>query len=286
MQQHDAVGGEEARGGAEEGGELRQADVLEHADGDDVVELALDLAVVLEAEAHPVGEAGGGGALGGDPVLLAREGDAGDVGAGDAGEVERHAAPAAADVEDAGAGADEELGGDQALLGELGLVERHAGVFEEGAGILHVAVEKEPVEPFVEVVVMGDVGAGGLEADGADHRGVGDAAPEVEALGGRGGELGARVVLGERDEVVDVALLDDDAAVHVHLGEGEAGIEEDAADRAGVGEAERKRAAAAVAIGLLVAGWVDDAEASAGDLIAENGVEGFFEHSFRHAIGR
>ena len=116
-----------------------------------------DLAVVLQAEAHPVGEPGGRGALGGDAVLLLAEGDAGDVGAADAGEVERHAAPAAADVEDAGAGADQELGGDQPLLGELGLVERHAGALEEGAGILHVAVEEEPVEPLVEVVVVGDV---------------------------------------------------------------------------------------------------------------------------------
>ena len=98
----------------------------------------------------------------------------------DPGEVERHAAPAAADVEDAGAGADEELGGDQALLGELGLVERHVGALEEGAGILHVAVEEEPVEPLVEVVVVGDVGARRLEADGAQHRRVGDAAAEVE----------------------------------------------------------------------------------------------------------
>ena len=43
--------------------------------------LALDLAVVLQAEADAVGEAGGGGALGGDAVLLLGEGDAGDVGA-------------------------------------------------------------------------------------------------------------------------------------------------------------------------------------------------------------
>ena len=192
VEQHDAVGGEEAVGGAEEGRVLRQADVLEHADGDDVVEAALDLAVVLDAEAHAVGEAGGGGALGGDAVLLLGEGDAGDVGAGDAGEVERHAAPAAADVEDAGAGADEELGGDQALLGELGLVERHVGVLEEGAGILHVAVEEEPVEPLVEVVVVGDVGARRLEADGAQDRRVGDAAPEVVDPGEGGGDLGAQ----------------------------------------------------------------------------------------------
>ena len=36
--------------------------------------LPSDLAVVLQAEAHPVGEAGGGGALGGDAVLLLARG--------------------------------------------------------------------------------------------------------------------------------------------------------------------------------------------------------------------
>ena len=250
MQQHHAVGGEQAADGAEEGGELRQADVLEHADRDDVVELALDLAVVLQAEAHAVGEAGGGGALGGDAVLLLGEGDAGDVGAADAREVERHAAPAAADVEDAGAGADEELGGDQALLGELGLVERHVGALEEGAGVLHVAVEEEPVEPLVEVVVVRDVGAGGLEADGAQDRRVGDAAADVEDLGAGGGDLGAGVGLGERDQLVDVAGLDDEPAVHVHLGDREGRVEQDGAQRAGVGDAERQRRAGAVAVGF------------------------------------
>ena len=70
VQQHDAVAGEQAADGAEEGGELRQADMLEHADGDDVVEGPLDLAIVLEAEPHPVGEAGRGRAGGGDAVLL------------------------------------------------------------------------------------------------------------------------------------------------------------------------------------------------------------------------
>ena len=95
-----------------------------------------------------------------------------------------------------------------------------------------------------------------------------------------GGDLGAQVGLGEQDEFEDVALLDDDAAVHVHLGEGEAGIEEHAAQRAGVGEAERERRAGAVTVGLLAAGGVGDAKASGGDPIAEDGVEGVLEHSF------
>ena len=77
--------------------------MLEHADRDDVVEGVGDLAVVLEAEAHPVGEARGLGPRLGDAELLLAEGDADDLGAADPREVERHAAPAAADVEDPGA---------------------------------------------------------------------------------------------------------------------------------------------------------------------------------------
>ena len=44
------------------------------------------------------------------------------------------------------------------------------GMLEVGAGVLHVAVEEEAVEPLVEVVVVGDVGARRLEADGAQER--------------------------------------------------------------------------------------------------------------------
>ena len=42
---------------AEVGGVVVDADVLEHADRDDAIEAALDLAVVLELEAHGAGEA-------------------------------------------------------------------------------------------------------------------------------------------------------------------------------------------------------------------------------------
>ena len=207
------------------------------------------LAVVLQPEADAVGEAGGFGALGGDAVLLLAEGDAGDVGAADPREVERHAAPAAADVEDARAGADQQLGGDQPLLGELRLVERHVGALEVGAGILHVAVEEEPVEPLVEVVVVRDVGARRLDADGAEDRRGGDAAAQVLHPGAGGGELRAGVGLGQRDQVVDVAFVEEEAAVHVHLGGRELGVEQHRPQRAGIGEAERERRAAAVAVG-------------------------------------
>lgn len=43
------------------------------------------------------------------------------------------------------------------LLGQLGLFQRHFGVGEIGAGILHVLVEEEPVEVARKVVVTLDV---------------------------------------------------------------------------------------------------------------------------------
>ena len=96
-------------------------------------------------------------------MLLLRQRDAGDVGAGDLGEIEPEPAPAAADVEHASDRArSQQLGGEMPLLGELRVVERLSGVLEIGAAILPVGVEEERVEPAVEIVVMRDVAARAL----------------------------------------------------------------------------------------------------------------------------
>ena len=101
-----------------------RADVLEHADGDDAVELAVDLAVVLQGKAHAALEPLLARARAGDAELLGRQRDAQHVGgAADLLQVERQAAPAGADVEHAAVGLDQQLGGDQPLLGELRLLE-------------------------------------------------------------------------------------------------------------------------------------------------------------------
>jgi hypothetical protein len=76
---------------------------------------------------------------------------------GDGGKVERHAAPAAADLEHALAGLEQELGRDVALLGGLRLLERLVAGGEVGAGILHVPVEPQAVEGVAEVVMVRDV---------------------------------------------------------------------------------------------------------------------------------
>ena len=79
------------------------------------------------------------------------------VDVGDAVEVERRAAPAAADVEHPLAGLQRELGGDVRLLVRLRLLEAVGGVGEVGAAILQVVVEEEAVEVVAEVVMMRDV---------------------------------------------------------------------------------------------------------------------------------
>src|SRR3546814_7944748 len=73
--------------------------MLEHADRDDAVELPGEGAIIDKLELHPVGNARLGGAALGHGELLLRQGDAQHVHIGDAVEVERKPAPAAADVE-------------------------------------------------------------------------------------------------------------------------------------------------------------------------------------------
>ena len=127
--------------------------MLEHADRDDAVEAALDLAIVLELEVHRAAS----------PSLAARSRETLSCSllsvtpvtsqCGGLGEVEAEPAPARADVEHPLAGLDGKLGGEVALLGELGLLEVRA-LGEVGAGILPVAIEEEVVDGAVDVVVV------------------------------------------------------------------------------------------------------------------------------------
>ena len=131
--------------------------MLEHADRDDAVEVAGDLAIVLELEVHRAGEAFLGGALLRDLELLGAERDAGHVAVGRLGEIEPEPAPARADVEHALAGLDGELGRDVALLGELRRIEVVVLGLEVAAGILPVAIEEQVVDGAIDVVVVGHV---------------------------------------------------------------------------------------------------------------------------------
>ena len=117
--------------------DLVGADVLDHPDrGDRVVALAgrAEIAVVRDADLHPVLEAGLGHAPARQLGLGGGERDADRLDPVVGGRVDHEAAPAAADVEHALALPQRELPADQLALGRLRLLERRAGVAAAGGG--------------------------------------------------------------------------------------------------------------------------------------------------------
>ena len=120
--------------------------MLEHADRDDPVELPFELAIIDQLELDMVGDAGLLGALAGDLQLLFRQGDAEHVDAGDLVQVERHAAPAAADVEHALARLQVRAWRRCAPSCRPAPARGCCRVGEIGAAVLQVVVEEELVE--------------------------------------------------------------------------------------------------------------------------------------------
>ena len=104
MQERDAIVGEKLRALAEKGVVESDADMFEHADRHDAIESALDVAIIDQPEIRVLGQAALERAVLRALELFLRQRDAGDVRAGDLGEIKRKAAPAAADVEHFGAG--------------------------------------------------------------------------------------------------------------------------------------------------------------------------------------
>src|SRR3546814_247903 len=100
-----AAGGQQRRQRREVRIDAGLADVLGHADRGDGLEIpAGEVAVVLEPDLDPVGEAGLFDALAGELDLLSADGDPDDVDAVLAGGVDRHRSPPAADIEQPHAG--------------------------------------------------------------------------------------------------------------------------------------------------------------------------------------
>ncbi len=111
------------------------------------------------------------------------------------------------------------LGRDMALFLELRLFQRLVTVFEIGAGILHVLVEKEAKQLFVEVVVMGHVALCGIGQNAALELAIQDTFAGFESGGRRDEILFAAIEFRDHQQVVNVAFLDHQLAVHVKLGE-------------------------------------------------------------------
>ena len=272
----DGAGAEVFADGAEEAAVMGDADMLEHADGDDAVDRGVPVAVVHQFEADLVFEPGGAGAGAGLFELLGAEGDAGDAGAVVAGEGDGEAAPAGADVQHVEARAVEvELGGDVADFGGLSFLEGFAAGGEVGAGVGAVLVEEEGVEAAVEVVMVGDVAAGaagevellelaGGVAEGAHERVGWGAAAVVE------------VAHEEFEEVVKAAVGDFELAVHVEFAEIGAGVGDHAALGAAGAEGEGSGLAAVGRVGGAGVGAAvgfEDGEAAVAHHVAEAGFD-------------
>ena len=113
-----------------------------------------------------------------------------------------------------------------ALLGKLGILERAVVGLEIGAGILPVAVEEEIVELAREIVVMGDVVLGL-----ADRIVLVDALQHLAKAIGRLRDFRQGMRLGilhqDRKQIVDGALRQLEAAVHVAFAKVEVGVRRD-----------------------------------------------------------
>ena len=137
--------------------ELRQADVLEHADGADRVEATVDVAVVLDAELDTV-DPGRGRRAARVRRLVLRQRDADRLDAVMPRRVHHHAAPPTPDVEESHARPQPELAADEVVLRGLGLFERGGLVWPHRARVGHRRSEDEPVEVVRDVVVVRDGG--------------------------------------------------------------------------------------------------------------------------------
>ena len=249
MQDHHAVIAEKLGASPKKPLVETNADMLEHADRHDPVEPARNIAIVAEEKSRRsrqvlLRRAGVRGL-----PLFGRERDAGNVGACHLGEIEAKAAPARAYVEHAVVVSDQQLGGEVALLGELGIVERGVRRVEIGAAILPVGVEKEGIEPPVQIIVMSDIvsrAAAPIELP--------DAPAEIAQPPLQPGPARQHVGLIEQDfeRIRDRAVLDHKRAVHKGFAERQFRIEQDPALGPFAQEPYRHRWAGAVAAGKTV----------------------------------
>ena len=206
---------------------VAHADMLEHADGDDTVELLVHVAIVAQFEPDPVGQAHFEGPLVRQFPLFCRQGDALYLDILERGEIQRHTAPAAADIEDLVAGFQVHLGGDQPLLVALRRLECVVRAFEKSAGILHVPVEEEFVELVSQIVMMRDI-----LPRLADLVVLLEAPQPMrycpdEALNRVGLQIIAVYGI-EVEQVVEAAIFDGQARVHIRLTRGQLRFEKKA----------------------------------------------------------
>src|SRR5215467_1548580 len=262
MQHHDAVVGENAGAFLKERIIEADADMLEHADRDNTVECAGNVTVVERLEGGGALQLAFPGALARDCELLLRKRDAQGPGAADLRGIERKPAPAAADVKKPMSVFEEQLGGEVALLGELGVVEAVPRSFEIGAAVLAIRVKEERIEAAVEVVVVGDVAPRPAAPIALPHA----PPPETKQRKGCGPPWPGKLIRHNIDKLRDRPAIDHEGAVHVGFAKLEVGIEQHRALGARGDETYRDRRAAAVAERICCTSGCGHLQIAAGDM--------------------
>ncbi len=206
----DAVVGEQVMDAREVERQVLAADVLEHPDARDAVELAFDLAVILQTNLDPVFQPRGLYTRGRQVELVLRQRHAETRRAELLRGAQHERTPAAADVEQALAGLELDLRQDVVDLLDLRGGEILVAVLEVRTRVHHVLVEPQLVERVRDVVVVLDrllVGA---------LRMIEVAFHARELARARHGAAGERVA--DVDDVRQLAF-DVDLALHVRLAE-------------------------------------------------------------------
>ena len=134
---------------------MADPDMLHHADGNHSVKSSTECAIVDLAEFHEVGDTHLLGAFTGNLDLFGGDVDRDDACAGSLGDVNGKGAPARPDFGDGHSRPETQFGSCPYQLVALGVLQRlMLRVCEEGAGIIEVIIEKQPIDIGGDVVVM------------------------------------------------------------------------------------------------------------------------------------
>ncbi|KAI1692169.1 hypothetical protein Ddc_23783 [Ditylenchus destructor] len=161
LQQRVAAGDQPITQGREVDRPVGLAHRLDHLDGDNAVELALDIAIVLQPQVDAIRDAPAGRALAREGELLGRQRHADDRHAASR-HLGRQRAPAAADLQHALARPQVQQRQDAIESARLGFLQRQrlpAMTVRriERAGVQHAVVQPAAVEVVAQVVMRGDV---------------------------------------------------------------------------------------------------------------------------------
>src|ERR1019366_500809 len=154
LQQHHAVGLQQLAAFAEIRIDELMPDRFDHLDRDGLVELAAEVAVILEQHGDAIRQALGGDFFDGVVVLRARNRGGRDATSVVFGRVNRKPAPSRADLDEVIAGAKIELAADAIDLGRRRLLQRGAGALEDRARVHHQRAIQNQLEKIVAEVVM------------------------------------------------------------------------------------------------------------------------------------